>query len=238
LEAFLAAEAGRRLPSLRRLEEAVASGALKGLPRGLAYRLIEAGGVLARTGLDAEIKSLSQAERRALRSLGVRIGALALYLPELAGPARAFARPFALAAAPDWTPATAPVVALPAPAPALRAVALRGLVAVGRHALPVEQLERFDELIRAGAKQGDGVLFSDQAREELGWSEVQSRALLKALGWLPVGRGLSQVWRRRAEPRRAASAPTPREASPFAALAALRPAAKRRPRRRQRAARG
>ena len=43
----------------------MASGALKGLPRGLAYRLIEAGGVLARTGLEAELKSLSQAERRA-----------------------------------------------------------------------------------------------------------------------------------------------------------------------------
>src|SRR6185312_7232851 len=97
IEAFLAAEAGRRLPSLRRLEDAVASGALKGLPRGLAYRLIEAGGALARTGLESELKSLSQGERRSLKSLGVRIGAFALYLPELAGPARDFASAFALA---------------------------------------------------------------------------------------------------------------------------------------------
>src|SRR5580658_5279855 len=83
IEAFLAAEAGRRLPSLRKLEEAVASGALKGLPRGLAYRLIEAGGVLARSGLETELRSLSQGERRALRALGVRIGAFAIFLPEL-----------------------------------------------------------------------------------------------------------------------------------------------------------
>jgi ATP-dependent RNA helicase SUPV3L1/SUV3 len=238
LEAFLAAEAGRRLPSLRKLEDAVASGALKGLPRGLAYRLIEAGGVLPRTGLETELTSLSQGERRALRSLGVRIGALALYLPELAGAARAFAHPFALASAPDWAPAAAAVVALPTPLPAMRAVALRGWVAVGRYALPVEQLERFDELMRSAARQGDGVLFSDQAREELGWSEAEARALLKALGWLPVGRGPSQVWRKRAEPKRAGKAPGPRGASPFAALAALRPAARRRPRRRQRTARG
>src|ERR1700722_8519771 len=73
IEAFLAAEAGRRPPSLRRREEAVASGALKGLPRGIAYRLIEAGGVLARAGLETELRSLSQGERRALRALGVRI---------------------------------------------------------------------------------------------------------------------------------------------------------------------
>jgi ATP-dependent RNA helicase SUPV3L1/SUV3 len=237
LEAFLAAEAGRRLPSLRRLEEAVATGALKGLPRGLAYRLIEAGGVLARAGLDGEIKSLSQAERRALRTLGVRIGAFALFLPELAGPARAFARPFAFAAAPDWTPPDAALIVLPAPSPPMRALALRGLAAAGGHAVPVEQLDRLDELLRSAAKQGEGVLFSDQAREELGWSEAEARAVLRALGYASVGRGPSQVWRRRAEPHRAPKL-AERPTSPFAALAALRPAAKRRPRRRQRAARG
>ncbi len=201
IEAFLAAEAGRRLPSLRKLEEAVASGALKGLPRGLAYRLIEAGGVLARVGLEAELKSLSQAERRSLRVLGVRIGAFALFLPELAGPAQAFARGFALAAAPDWRPAEGRLVALPTPAPPPRSLALRGLVALGGCAAPVGQLERLDELLRGAARQGGGVLFSDQAREELGWSEPEARQVLRALGFAPVGRGPTQVWRRKAEPR-------------------------------------
>jgi ATP-dependent RNA helicase SUPV3L1/SUV3 len=228
LEAFLAAEAGRQLPSLRRLEEAVASGALKGLPRGLAYRLIEAGGVLARAGLEAELKSLSQAERRALRVLGVRIGAFAVFLPELAAAARPFARPFALAAAPDWTPAEAALVRLPTPAPPPRALALRGLVPLAGQAVPIEQLERLDALLRGAARQGEGVLFSDQAREELGWSDADARAVLRALGYVPVGRGPSQVWRRRGEPKRAPKpAGAPAGASPFAALAALRPLAKR-----------
>ena len=45
LEAFLAAEAGRALRPLKRLEAASGpAAALKGLARGLAYRLIEAGG--------------------------------------------------------------------------------------------------------------------------------------------------------------------------------------------------
>jgi ATP-dependent RNA helicase SUPV3L1/SUV3 len=238
IEAFLAAEAGRRLPSLRRLEEAVTSGALKGLPRGLAYRLIEAGGVLARSGLETELKSLSQAERRALRSLGVALGAFALFLPELAGPARGFARAFALAAMPDWAPAEGQLVALPSPRPNDRALSLRGLAAVGRLAAPVEQLQRLDELLRSAAKQGEGILFSDQAREELGWSDADARGVLRALGYSQVGRPPSQVWKKRAESRSERAPRVAPGSSPFAALAALTPPARRRRRRAPRRAHG
>jgi ATP-dependent RNA helicase SUPV3L1/SUV3 len=235
IEAFLAAEAGRRLPSLRRLEAAVSSGALKGLARGLAYRLIEAGGVLTRSGLERELRALSQAERRALRSLGVVISAFTLHLPELAGDARAFAGPFAQAAAPDWSPQESRLASLPEPRPAVRAMSLRGLAPVGRYAAPLAQLTRLDELLRSAAKQGGGVLFSDQAREELGWSEAEAAAVLRALGFSSVGR--SQVWRRRAEaPRRSERADA--SPSPFAALAALRPGPRRRRRRISRPAHG
>ena len=237
IEAFLAAEAGRRLPSLRKLEEAVASGVLKGLPRGLAYRLIEAGGVLVRSGIERELTSLSQAERRALRALGVVIGAFDLHIPELAGPARPFARPFALATQSDWTPADGGLVVLPTPRPHDRALAMRGLAPVGRFAAPVEQLERLDELLRSAAKQGGGVLFSDQAREELGWSEADARAMLKALGYALVGRPPSQVWKKRA-PTRTERAPRDAGPSPFAALAALAPTPARRRRRTPRRSHG
>ena len=44
IEAWAAAEAGRALRDLRRLKQAVETGSLKGLPRGIAFRLIEAGG--------------------------------------------------------------------------------------------------------------------------------------------------------------------------------------------------
>jgi ATP-dependent RNA helicase SUPV3L1/SUV3 len=231
LEAFLAAEAGRRLPSLRKLEAALTSGALKGLPRGLAYRLLEAGGVLPRAGLEAEMKSLSQGERRTLRQLGVVIGAYALFLPELTGAGRAFARPFAIAAAPDWRPPEGVLSPLPTPRPDPRALSLRGLAPIGAFAVPAEQLQRLDELLRGASRQGEGVLFSDQAREELGWSEPAARAVLRALGYAPVGRGSTQVWRRRAQPSRAPKADPSPTASPFAALAALKPAAPRRRRR-------
>ena len=70
LEAFVATEAGRSLGALRRLETALSDGRLKGLARGVAYRLLEAGGVIDRRAAQADVKALSQAERRAPSRLG------------------------------------------------------------------------------------------------------------------------------------------------------------------------
>ncbi|HWA60249.1 MAG TPA: helicase-related protein [Caulobacteraceae bacterium] len=247
LEAFVAAEAQERLPGLKRLEDALAGGSLKGLPRGLAWRLVEAGGVLARTEIETDVKSLSQSERRALRSLGVRIGAFSLHLPGLLEEAsRAFARAFALQAAGEWRPTGDEPQRLVEPAPPARALGLLGLARLGAYAVPVAQLERLDELLRGAMRQGEAALFSDQAREELGWSEADARGILKALGYATVGRpapGEPTAWRRRPEkPATRGKAPRPNPASPFAALAVLtqRPApkgARRRPRRKPATAR-
>ena len=240
LEAFLAAEAGRRLTPLRRLEAAIGEGRVKGLARGLAYRLAEAGGVVARSAVEAEVKALSQAERRSLKSLGLRFGAFSLFLPGLL---EARARDFlaAFCSGPrDWRPPINLVSSLPAPAPAPKALAFRGLMAVGALAVPVEQLERLDALLRAAPRQGQGALLSDQAIEALGWNAPEAAAVLRGLGFSPTAKpkaGEPVAWRRRrtaAEPK--ADAQPPR-ASPFAALAALKdkppPARRRRPRRRR-----
>jgi ATP-dependent RNA helicase SUPV3L1/SUV3 len=235
LEAWLAAEAGRRLSPLRRLEAAVAGGRIKGLARGLAYRLIEAGGVLDRTQVRAEAKALSQVERRTLKSLGVRLAAFTIHLPGLLRPhALAFARGFAPA---GWRPATGAVSRLPEPAPDPRTLAAFGLVAVGHHAVPVEALERLDALMRTAPKQGQAMLISDQAREALGWSEAELKDILRGLGFAPASKpqsGEPLAWRRRSE-RPEARPHTAAPGSPFAALAALkdRPPPARRPRRRR-----
>ncbi|WP_374571355.1 helicase-related protein [Phenylobacterium sp.] len=240
LEAFVAAEAGRRLAPLRRLEAAVAEGRIKGLARGIAYRLIETGGVLDRAAVREETRALSQVERRALKGLGVRLGAFSLYLPGLMKPAAMrFAQAFAGGA---WRPPTDRPSRLPDPAPAPAALSAFGLRAAGRLAVPVEALERLDELLRGAPKQGQAVLFSDQAREELGWSADETHAILRAVGFLPAGKaapGEPQAWRRRGEPRKPQAAKAP-AASPFAALAALKAAPPRKPRagRRRRKAAG
>jgi ATP-dependent RNA helicase SUPV3L1/SUV3 len=234
LEAFLAAEAARRLGPLRKLEAALASGRIKGLARGIAYRLIENGGVLDRALVRAEAKALSQVERRALKALGVRLGAFSLYLPGLLRPqAMAFAQGFVPR---EGRPRPGTVNRLAAPPPSPAVLAAFGLRAVGRLAVPVEALERLDALLRSAAKPG---LLSDQAREELGWSEGEAREILRALGFAPTAKpraGEPVVWRRRGEKARERPEPSPSPHSPFAALAALkdRPAPARRPKRRRR----
>jgi ATP-dependent RNA helicase SUPV3L1/SUV3 len=238
LEAFVAAEADRRLGPLRRLDLAIGQGRLKGLARGIAFRLVENGGVLDRGLVRVEAKSLSPVERRALKGLGVRLGAFSLYLPALLKPqAQSLLQVFAQLQAPGLKPTAAPV-SLPSPAPSASALAAYGLRAVGDLAVPVEQLERLDELLRAGPRHGEGVVLSDQAREDLGWDAAVAARILRALGFTPVRRGETQVWRRRAPPRREERPAPPH--SPFAALAALKaqpaPPRRRRPRRRKPAA--
>ncbi|MFZ5719307.1 MAG: helicase-related protein [Pseudomonadota bacterium] len=237
LEAFVAAEAGRRLAPLRRLEAAGAQGRIRGLARGLAYRLIEAGGLVDRAEVRSETHALSQVERRTLRGLGVRIGAHSLFVPGLLKPeAQALLQALAGREAGNWRPAAGVVSPLPQPPPSPRVLAAHGLRAVRGHAVPVEQLERLDELLRAAPRQGGGAILSDQARAELGWSADAVQSILRGLGYAPANRpkdGEPVAWRRRAE--KAAKAAPPKLHSPFAALAALkdRPAPARRPRRRR-----
>jgi ATP-dependent RNA helicase SUPV3L1/SUV3 len=231
LEAFVAAEAGRRLWPLRRLQDAIAGGELRGLARGLAYQLHEAGGLMDRAPVRAEAKALSQAERRTLRALGVKLGAFSIYMPALLKPgARELAQAF-MRRDGAWRP-LAGVSRLPEPQPAPRLLAAFGLRAVRHLAVPVEQLEDLDEALRAGS----GVL-AQAARDALNWGPDETQTILRGLGFTPV-KGKSNTWRRRPEPEQVGPA-KPQPASPFAALAALQaqPAPARRRRRRPRAKR-
>jgi ATP-dependent RNA helicase SUPV3L1/SUV3 len=205
LEAFLVGEAGRRLSALKKLEAAVADGRIKGLARGLAWRLIEAGGVLDRAAVRTEVRELSQVERRMLRGLGVRLGAFSVFIPSLLlADARALTQALAARDVPGWRPTADVLSRLPAQNPSARALSAFGLRAVRGLAVPVEQLERLDELLRAGAKQNGGVVLSDQAREELRWREDEARTILKGLGFVAVKRpGEGLAWRRRRRNRTA-----------------------------------
>ncbi len=219
LEAFVAAEASRRLAGLRRLEAAVAEGTVKGLARGLAYRLIEAGGVLDRAAVRAEAKALSQVERRMLRGLGVRLGAFSIFMPGLFKPqagrwSRRWRRARPAAGDRPWTVRARCRRRSPRPAP----LAAFGLRAVRSLAVPVEQLERLDELLRAGVKQSGGVILAEQGRGELGWTDPQAAEILRGLGFAPVNKpkaGEPVAWRRRAAHDAAPEARKP-AAPPFA----------------------
>jgi ATP-dependent RNA helicase SUPV3L1/SUV3 len=237
LEAYVAAEASRRLSSLKRLEAALGDGSLKGLSRGVAYRLVEAGGLIDRAEIAAEVAGLSQAERRALRGLGVRFGAFSVLLPALAQPeARDLLAAFAAIQAPHWRPPEASPARLPDPAPPAKVLAAYGLRRVGGLAVPAEALEMLDDRLRAAPRAGVGVELTDALVAPLGWSLETASEILRGLGYAPTrpkDADAPRVWKRRSHP---AAAPVARPDSPFAALAALqapRPTAARRRRRKR-----
>ncbi len=225
LEAFVAAQAGARLAPLKAMDAAMSDGRLKGLARGLAFRLIEAGGIIPRSRVATEVSALSQAERRTLRALGVRFGAFSLHLAGLLTPdALAFSNALARVAAPDWRPPPDGLSRLPATPPSDRAMAARGMIAVGPFAIPVTRLEQLDALLRAQPVDGPGVAAPDSIAQTLGWPTDSLPVVLKALGYTPARREKDKpvLWRRRGVAKPAAALPTTRPNSPFAALASLK----------------
>ena len=230
LYAYVAAQTSARMAPLAGLRAALAGGELRGLPRGLVHRLLEAGGIIDRAGIEAEVSALSQAERRALRSLGVRIGAFSLFLPGLLEPdALSLAGALSDGA---WKPPLDAVTRLPDPPPSPTALSARGLRGVGGRAVPVWALEDLDQRLRATRRPDGLMVFGDTDREALGWTEADSAAILRGLGFLPAKADGAPGWRR----RRAHAAPKPapaNPASPFAALAALQTPPDRRKRRRR-----
>lgn len=221
LEAWLAGESGRALRSLRRLKGAGESGALKGLPRGLAYRLVEAGGVIDRREVERDLAALSQVERRILKEFGVRLGAHSVWLPALLkGRGKTVAQAFT--ANEPFRPKAEGLTLLPEPPPSPRLLSAFGLRAVGRFAVPVELLEAMSE-----RRARHGGRLSDEDMAELRLSPDEARALIA---------GLKTV--RAQQPDRPEGTAKPVTDSPFAALSALtQPAApaperRKRPRRR------
>ncbi len=221
LEAWLAAEAGRALKALRRLKAGIESGALKGLPRGIAFRLVEAGGVIDRREVERDLAALSQVERRTLKTFGVRLGAHSVWLPALLkGRGAAVARAFVAGEA--FRPGASTLTPLPPAAPSARLLSAFGLRAVGRFAVAVEALESLAER-RA---RGKGML-ADTDLAELDITLDQAKALAIALKST-----------RAQQPDGTKQAGRPVKDSPFAALSALtapapEPARRKRPRRRK-----
>ncbi|RDI61955.1 helicase-related protein [Microvirga subterranea] len=84
LRAWLKAYIVRLLGPLMQLEE---SQELAGLARGIAFQIGESLGVLERSKVLNDVRSLDQDARAALRKAGVRFGAYHLYLPALLKPA-------------------------------------------------------------------------------------------------------------------------------------------------------
>lgn len=238
LERFAAREAQQTLTPLLALKRAIAAeGEISGLARGIAYRLVEHSGAVARSAVAADLEQLSVKERRQLRKAGVRIGEHAVFMPALVKPkpARLSALLKAIArGAPDsaLVPAAGrmSIPANPEIDPADYAAA--GFQPCGEIAVRLDMLERLADLIREqrGAHPRHHFEITHAMTSLLGCSVEEMRTVLKSLGYKRVQKGPDparaegEFWGGRARRARktpeAAVAPVTPD-NPFAKLAEL-----------------
>jgi ATP-dependent RNA helicase SUPV3L1/SUV3 len=207
LDLWLAQHVKKLLGPLAELESGEG---LEGIARGVAFRIAESLGVLERSQVAEDVKSLTQEARATLRKLGVRFGAYHLYLPALLKPApRAFAAQlWALrnsAAESGQGQAEVPHLAASGrtsfvadkdiPKGFYRAA---GFHVCGERAVRVDILERLADLIRpaiayrpgttpgdppAGAADGDGFIVTVSMTSLAGCSGDAFASILRSLGY-------------------------------------------------------
>ncbi|WP_375257174.1 helicase-related protein [Citreimonas sp.] len=127
--------------------------ALAGLPRGLAFRMVEGMGVIPRSEVADDVKALDQDARGALRKHGVRFGQFTIFMPLLLKPAPTRLRLVLWSLAQDLQefPEAPPpgLVTVPAPegTPALHHT-LAGYRKAGNRAIRIDMLERLADMLR------------------------------------------------------------------------------------------
>ncbi|AFK54895.1 helicase-related protein [Tistrella mobilis] len=237
VEAVLAARAAEADEPLLRLEAA----ALKGAARGIAFRLVEGGGVAPAEAAADLVAGLDADQRQRLARFGVRLGRRWLYLKPLFEPARIrMRRPFLAAryggSLPEAADGVRTSLTLPDAAGTIRALAAAGYLAAGPRAVRVDMIERLDAGIRAGLREArDGFAVEPGLLAPLGCPQAEAPALLAALGHpvrtaedgrmtvLPARSDRARKPHRSRKPARppAAAAPAVDPGNPFAKLGAL-----------------
>jgi ATP-dependent RNA helicase SUPV3L1/SUV3 len=240
IEAWLRAHVEQTLAPLAGLNAAAQDQRFSAAVRGLAFRLVEQFGALDRIEARGALDSLSQNDRRALRALGVRIGAHTIFAPALLTAERlrllAVLRHWAGPAA-DGRASFAPRVGwmlLPEGAPVVD-LAAHGFRPAGPVAVRIDRAERFAQAARAAAGPDRAFALTAALAGHLGVARDWRARALTGLGYRPAGTQTEAgdaMWRL---PGAAPKRERPADASgPFAALAGLAQPAPDKPRRRRR----
>jgi ATP-dependent RNA helicase SUPV3L1/SUV3 len=127
---------------------------LAGMARGIAFRLVEALGVLPRAEVAEEVKGLDQESRASLRKHGVRFGQYTVFLPLLLKPAPTRLRLVLWSLKEDFPvfpeappPGLVTVPAVPDAPPGYYPRA--GYRLAGERAIRIDMLERLADMVRA-----------------------------------------------------------------------------------------
>jgi ATP-dependent RNA helicase SUPV3L1/SUV3 len=198
----------------------------KGAPaavRALLALLVDEGGIVARDAVAGPLAALDKEQRRAVTRLGIRIGALDLYMPALLKPEAMRWRAALRAAAsgadmPLLPPQSSVVLATP---PDRTLLGRLGFRAAGAQMIRVDMAERI--AARAyEARAGEAAEAVDAALvTSLGLLPETVAKLMRDIGFRPNEAAPGWIWRGR-ERRRRPRAPETPGSSHFAALAGLK----------------
>ena len=219
MERWIEAEVARNVPALRSLGRAAADKQASPGVRALAAMLVDAGGLLPRRSMAAQLAALDKTDRHTLHRLRVRLGALDIYVQALLKPAAIHWRAALLSIR-----AGQPMPRLPAASAATLdgsadpRGAMLGFRRLGQRWLRVDLADRLAthaHHVRA-AKGSDPI---DQAlATSLGLDADTLKRLMADVGFVRAGEAWKWRGNHRAPPR--AAAPHPGNA--FAALAKLK----------------
>lgn len=195
LAAWLAAQlddALERLMTLRKAE-------LTGVPRGLAYRVVEGLGSLARSEAVKEVRELSKEDRVALRSCGVRIGAESLFVPSLVKPKAVEWRALLWTVYNEREPIAPPgagLVTVPAEEDGLPPdfLAACGYVKLGGRAVRIDVLDRLAIDLQRQSRAGKMEIGPAQLNL-LGLSMEAAKPVIEALGYVAEETEEGLVWK-------------------------------------------
>jgi len=216
LKDWLRVQAEAVLGGLRAAGRAAQDPSAPAAVRALLALLVDEGGVVPRDAVAGPLAALDKEQRRAVTRLGVRIGALDLYMPAVLKPqATRWRAAFRAAAAGDAMPELPPPNSVVVPMPADRALLGQlGFRAAGPQMIRVDMAERIAAHAHE-ARSVDAALITS-----LGLKPATVAKLMRDIGFAPDEEAAGWVWRGR-ERRRRTRAPQ-KVSSHFAALAELK----------------
>jgi ATP-dependent RNA helicase SUPV3L1/SUV3 len=225
LDAWVRHQVERSLAPLRRAGAAAQDPASPPAVRAILALLVDEGGIVSREAVAKALASVEREQRRLITALGVRIGALDLFMPDVLKPeARRWRTALKAAAAGTAMPPlpAESVVVLPAPAGHGRALLERlGFRSLGPQMLRVDLVERLARHAHQARARDDLPVVDEALATSLGLQPQAVARLMRDLGFRVADGNGGWVWR---GPNRSRRRDDAGEGSShaFAALAGLR----------------
>ena len=190
LAAWFDAQKQKHLLPLVKMSESAADPAVPPVVRAVFAQLADAGGVIARTDLDAALGHLDKDQRHLLRKAGIDIGVLDIYHPGLLKPGAARWRSALLAAR-----IAKPCLPLPGPGltllplgekPAQMGARIAGFRGFGDQMLRIDMAERMARAAHEAIAKNEPFTATSPQIVSLGLNEPAFLALMRLAGFRPV----------------------------------------------------